>query len=116
MTFRTHVPRAAKRGLDALGMGAFGGLHRLCVHESNPNLVAHVASTLGASNVVHSISAEVGTLAAVSVFSLLEEALRSHGSHGEGDGGARDAIVCALIGETGNSVVAGHVALRFARA
>jgi hypothetical protein len=116
MTFRTHVPRAAKRGLDALGLGAFGGLHRLCVHESNPNLVAHVASTLGASDVVHSISAEVGTLAAVSAFSLLEEALRSHGSHGEGGSGARDAIVCALIGETGNSVVAGHVALRFARA
>ena len=28
----------------------------------------------------------------------------------------RDTIVFALIGETGNSVVAGHVSLRFARA
>jgi hypothetical protein len=61
---------------------------------------------------VHSICAKVGTLAGVSAFSLLDEALEAHR---DGGTSARDAIVCALIGEAGNSVVAGHVALRYAR-
>jgi 3-oxoacyl-[acyl-carrier-protein] synthase III len=112
MTFREHVPPAARRGLDALGMHSFRELHRVCVHESNPKLVAHVASKLEApADAVHSISAKVGTLAGVSAFSLLDEALEAHRVGGSL---ARDAIVCALIGETGNSVVAGHVSLRYA--
>jgi 3-oxoacyl-[acyl-carrier-protein] synthase III len=112
MTFREHVPAAARRGLDALGMHSFRDLHRVCVHESNPNLVAYVASKLEApADTVHSISAKVGTLAGVSAFSLLDEALEAHR---RGESPARDSIVCALIGETGNSVVAGHVSLRYA--
>ena len=113
-TFREHVPHAARRGLQALGMPSFRGLHRLCVHESNPKLVAHIASRLEApSDIVHSISAKVGTLAAVSAFSLLDEALEAHRAGGDPE---RDAIVCALIGEAGNSVVAGHLSLRYAQA
>jgi 3-oxoacyl-[acyl-carrier-protein] synthase III len=113
-TFREHVPQVAKHGLQALGMTSFRELHRLCVHESNPKLVAHIASGLEApAGVVHSISARVGTLAAVSAFTLLDEALAAHRA---GADPARDAIVCALIGETGNSVVAGHLALRYAHA
>jgi 3-oxoacyl-[acyl-carrier-protein] synthase III len=113
VTFREHVPTAARRGLDALGLRSFREVHRLCIHESNPNLVAHVASRLEApAGVVHSICAKVGTLAGVSAFSLLDEALDTHR---QGGPRASDAIVCALIGEAGNSVVAGHVALRFAR-
>jgi 3-oxoacyl-[acyl-carrier-protein] synthase III len=113
-TFREHVPQVAKRGLQALGMTSFRELHRLCVHESNPKLVAHIASRLEApSDIVHSISARVGTLAAVSAFTLLDEALAAHRA---GADPGRDAIVCALIGEAGNSVVAGHLALRYAQA
>jgi 3-oxoacyl-[acyl-carrier-protein] synthase III len=111
-TFREHVPLAARSGLEALGLGSFLDLHRLCIHESNPNLVAQVASRLEAPpNVVHSICAKVGTLAAVSAFSLLDEAFDTHRRGVQ----TSDAIVCALIGEAGNSVVAGHVALRYAR-
>ncbi len=62
---------------------------------------------------MHSISAKVGTLAAVSAFSLLDEALAAHRA---GVDPARDAIVRALIGEAGNSVVAGHLSLRYAQA
>jgi 3-oxoacyl-[acyl-carrier-protein] synthase III len=113
VTFREHVPTAARRGLDALGLRSFREVHRLCIHESNPNLVAYVASRLEAPpQAVHSICAKVGTLAGVSAFSLLDEALEAHR---DGGTSARDAIVCALIGEAGNSVVAGHVALRYAR-
>jgi 3-oxoacyl-[acyl-carrier-protein] synthase III len=111
-TYRTHVPLAAQRGLAALGLDDFDDLHRLCLHESNPNMVAAVAAELGASSqTVRSISATAGTLAGVSVFALLDEALRSHRE----TPGSRDAIVCALIGDVGGSVAAGHVSLRYHR-
>ena len=111
ITFREHVPRAAVRGLGALGLAGFSDLHRLCIHESNPNLVAHVAAKLDApDDRVHSLSPTVGTLAGVSAFSLLDEALNAF----QKSDTARDSIVCALIGESGNSVVAGHVSLRHA--
>lgn len=111
MTFREHVPRAAKRGLSALGDETFPRLHRLIIHESNPNLVSQVATKLTApAECVHSLSAKVGTLAGVSAFSLLDEALQAF----RPDRPERDSIVCALIGESGNSVVAGHIALRYA--
>lgn len=110
-TFRQHVPRAALRGLDALGLAGFRDLHRLCIHESNPNLVAQVAAKLEApDDRVHSLSPTVGTLAGVSAFSLLDEALSTFSKSPAN----RDSIVCALIGESGNSVVAGHVSLRHA--
>ena len=109
-TFREHVPRVARRGIEALGVDVTQ-LHRLCVHESNPNLVSQVAAKLQApASTVHSISPLVGTLAGVSAFSLLDEALRSYAAAPSEHG----AIVCALIGEAGNSVVAGHLALRHA--
>ncbi|AJF66602.1 hypothetical protein [Streptomyces vietnamensis] len=108
-TFRSSVPDAAREGLRQLGLKEADDLHRLCIHESNPFLVAAAAKDLEApSGLVHSLSAEVGTLGGVSVFSLLEEAIHTNqpASH------ARDGIVCALIGETGDAVVAGHLALR----
>ncbi|MCP2303385.1 hypothetical protein LV79_003090 [Actinokineospora globicatena] len=106
-TFRENVPDAARRGLRALGLTEFDELHRLCVHESNPNLVAAAAQELDVpAGLVHSVSAEVGTLAGVSAFSLLEEAFASH--HPDG----KDGVVAALIGETGHAVVVGHLALR----
>ncbi|MFB8118269.1 3-oxoacyl-[acyl-carrier-protein] synthase III C-terminal domain-containing protein [Streptomyces sp. NPDC055962] len=75
-----QVPRAAHRGLNALGRGTtFADLHRLCLHESNPRMLAEVATGLGAPDeTVHNISATVGTLAGVSAFTLLEEAFHSH--------------------------------------
>ncbi|MFI8813426.1 MULTISPECIES: hypothetical protein [unclassified Streptomyces] len=32
-TYRTHIPRAAHRGLLPLELGTFDDLHRLCLHE-----------------------------------------------------------------------------------
>jgi 3-oxoacyl-[acyl-carrier-protein] synthase III len=113
ITFREHVPRAAQRGLASLGMRGFGDLHRLCIHESNPRLVAYVQTALSVPpDCVHTVSAEVGTLAGVSAFSLLDEALSSFSPQTP----QRDKVVCALIGESGDSVVAGHIALRYAHA
>ncbi|MFG2226509.1 3-oxoacyl-[acyl-carrier-protein] synthase III C-terminal domain-containing protein [Streptomyces sp. NPDC048644] len=108
--YRSHVPLAARRGLAALGLDTFDDLHRLCLHESNPRMVAEVATELGApAPAVQSISSTVGTLAGVSVFALLDEALHSHSQTPD----ARDTIVCALIGDVGGSVAAGHVSLRY---
>ncbi|MFF9090973.1 hypothetical protein ACF1BE_32275 [Streptomyces sp. NPDC014991] len=108
-TFRTSIPGVAQQGLGALGLSSFDALHRLCVHESNPQLVAAVSRDLDTpDNLVHSISSQVGTLAGVSVFTLLEEAFRTHQQASD----PRDAIACALIGESGNAVIAGHLALR----
>ncbi|PJE95660.1 hypothetical protein CUT44_22095 [Streptomyces carminius] len=108
-TFRGHVPGVARQGLSALGLSTFDDLHRLCIHESNPNLVSGVVGELGVPpGLVHSISSHVGTLAGVSAFSLLDEALRTH----QQTPGARDSVVCALIGETCHAVIAGHLALR----
>ncbi|MEV0264655.1 3-oxoacyl-[acyl-carrier-protein] synthase III C-terminal domain-containing protein [Streptomyces sp. NPDC050617] len=111
-TYRTHVPLAAQRGLAALELDTFDELHRLCLHESNPRMLAEVAAELGApGTVVHSISSTVGTLAGVSVFALLDEALHSHRQTPN----ARDTIVCALIGDVGGSVSAGHASLRYSQ-
>ncbi|MGW0669737.1 3-oxoacyl-[acyl-carrier-protein] synthase III C-terminal domain-containing protein [Streptomyces sp. NPDC002746] len=109
-TYRTNIPRAAHRGLNALGQGTtFADLHRLCLHESNPRMLAEVATELGAPEAtVHSISATVGTLACVSAFTLLEEALHSHRNTPD----AADTVLCALIGDVAGSVAAGHITLR----
>ncbi|MET9977658.1 3-oxoacyl-[acyl-carrier-protein] synthase III C-terminal domain-containing protein [Streptomyces microflavus] len=109
-TYRTNIPRAAHRGLNALEPGTtFADLHRLCLHESNPRMLAEVANSLKAPDeTVHSISATVGTLACVSAFTLLEEALHSH--HPAPD--TPDTVLCALIGDVAGSVAAGHIALR----
>ncbi|MFL0028475.1 3-oxoacyl-[acyl-carrier-protein] synthase III C-terminal domain-containing protein [Streptomyces sp. NBUL23] len=109
-TYRTNVPLAAQRGLQALGDGSgFGDLHRLCLHESNPRMLTAVATGLGAPEAtVHSISATVGTLACVSVFTLLDEALHTH----RHTPNAPDGLVCALIGDVAGSVAAGHITLR----
>jgi 3-oxoacyl-[acyl-carrier-protein] synthase III len=111
-TYRTHIPLAAHRGLDALELDTFDDLHRLCLHESNPRMLAEVAAELGAPPAtVHSISDTVGSLAGVSVFALLDEALHAHRETPN----APDSIVCALIGDVGGSVAAGHVSLRYQR-
>ncbi|MER0430006.1 hypothetical protein [Streptomyces microflavus] len=84
-------------------------MHRLCLHESNPHMLAEVATGLGAPDeTVHSISATVGTLACVSAFTLLEEALQSHRTSPD----PADGLVCALIGDVAGSVAAGHITLR----
>ncbi|MEU8772079.1 hypothetical protein AB0C94_34720 [Streptomyces griseus] len=109
-TYRTHVPLAAHRGLAALGHSSFGELHRLCLHESNPRMLAETVAGLPApDHTVHSISATTGTLAGVSVFTLLDEALHTHRTTPH----ANNTLVCALIGDVGNSVSAGHLALRY---
>ncbi|WP_350241628.1 hypothetical protein [Streptomyces microflavus] len=72
-------------------------------------MLTAVATGLGAPEAtVHSISATVGTLACVSVFTLLDEALQSH----RDIPGAPDGLVCALIGDVAGSVAAGHITLR----
>jgi 3-oxoacyl-[acyl-carrier-protein] synthase III len=110
-TFRRNVPDIARNGLQALGLSEFEDLHRLCIHESNPNLVSAIAGELGVpAGIVHSISSQVGTLAGVSAFSLLDEAFQTH----EQTEDAHDSIACALIGENGQAVIAGHLALRHA--
>jgi 3-oxoacyl-[acyl-carrier-protein] synthase III len=111
-TYRTHVPQVARQGLAALGLGEFSELHRLCLHEANPNMVISVAAGLNAPcETVHGMASDTGSLAVVSVFSLLGEALQSHRETSQ----AQDNIVCALIGETGGSVSAGHISLRYQR-
>ncbi len=50
----------------------------------------------------------MGTLAGVSAFSLLDEALQSHQNAHD----PHDTIACALLGENGQAVTAGHLALR----
>ncbi|MFB7435245.1 3-oxoacyl-[acyl-carrier-protein] synthase III C-terminal domain-containing protein [Streptomyces microflavus] len=80
-------------------------MHRLCLHESNPRMLDAVATGLGAPDTtVHRISATVGTLACISVFILLDEALHTPNSP--------DALVCALIGDVAGSVAAIHMPLR----
>lgn len=110
-TYRTNVPLAAHRGLNALDPGTtFADLHRLCLHESNPRMLAEVATSLGAPDgTVHSISAKAGTLACVSAFTLLEEAFDSHRNTPDAAG----TVVCALIGDVAGSVAAGHITLRY---
>ncbi|MFB4426910.1 3-oxoacyl-[acyl-carrier-protein] synthase III C-terminal domain-containing protein [Streptomyces sp. QL37] len=110
-TYRTNIPLAAHRGLNALGRGTtVEDLHRLCLHESNPRMLAEVATRLGApEETVHSISATVGTLACVSAFTLLEEAFHSHRPTPPDTAAT---VVCALIGDVAGSVAAGHITLR----
>lgn len=56
---------------------------------------------------MHSISSPIGTLACVSAFTLLEEALHSYRNASD----AADAVVCALIGDVAGAVAAGHITL-----
>jgi 3-oxoacyl-[acyl-carrier-protein] synthase III len=99
------VPRHAESAVAALG--GPDRLHRLCLHESNPLLVQQVARQLGVpAGRVPTHSAEVGTLASVSAFTLLGEAVAAPPD------GAADGIACSLIGEAGGHLLAGHLCLR----
>ncbi|MFC8230250.1 3-oxoacyl-[acyl-carrier-protein] synthase III C-terminal domain-containing protein [Streptomyces sp. NPDC057287] len=111
---RTRTQPADRPSPAALGRGTtFADLHRLCLHESNPRMLAEVATGLGAPDeTVHTISATVGTLACVSAFTLLEEAFHSHRNTPD----AAATVVCALIGDVAGSVAAGHITLRHRKA
>jgi 3-oxoacyl-[acyl-carrier-protein] synthase III len=99
---RTYLEHVTRNAQDIIALS--GGVDRvshLCLHESNPKLVARVAENIGmpiAKTV--SVCKHTGSLAGVSIFSLLDTAFNSTcGS---------PLVAAAVIGEAGGVIRAGR--------
>ena len=82
-------------------------------HESNPKMIQYLRKFFNINSRKNvSISSKVGTLACVSSFTLLDRINYEKASRGFNKVSDKDKILLAAIGETGGSVIAGHMVLR----
>jgi predicted naringenin-chalcone synthase len=111
-TYMRGIKKYATRAIEwSQGLDS---LFQVCLHESNPKMIVEMRKQLGVpSEMVPSISAQVGTLACVSAFSLLDLAVKGFGQQTEAsiDHKQRSKIAIALIGEAGDKVIAGNICL-----
>ncbi|QJB37596.1 hypothetical protein HF324_06925 [Chitinophaga oryzae] len=92
--------------------GGLDHIFRICLHESNPGLLIRVADGAGIPHeMIPSTCAEIGTLAGVSSFLLLDivnrEFLRLRAEGKEVD----DKVVMASVGEGYSKMLSGYVCL-----
>jgi 3-oxoacyl-[acyl-carrier-protein] synthase III len=105
-TYLEHVTRNASEVIAAAG--GMDRLSHLCLHESNPKLVQRVATDLGVPmDRCPSISHQTGSLAGVSIFALLDNALNS-----PTDRTKTPYIGAAVIGEAGGVIRSGRFFLQ----
>lgn len=104
---QTYLRSVARLSREILAeCGGIDRLSHLCLHESNPRIVRRVADGLGVpQSKVPSISAQVGTLAGVSAFTLLARVARSTAEE------STQQVGMALIGEACGVVRAGKLVL-----
>ncbi|MBS0358940.1 MAG: hypothetical protein JSS53_06715 [Proteobacteria bacterium] len=111
-TYMRGVSKHAKIAIDLAG--GLDNIFRVCFHESNPMLLEKVSQSVGVNlNIVPTLSAEVGTLACVSSFTLLEKSTQEFkllASQGKPLLEAKK-LVFSIIGEAGGRVDVGHMVL-----
>ncbi len=104
---QNYLQWVTRHALDVIRLaGGVETLHRLCLHESNPLLVREVAGRVGIPlDCVPTVSADVGTLACVSAFTLLKSALEERRTD------RKSKVGCSLIGEAGGHLLSGYMCL-----
>ncbi|MBK6999603.1 MAG: hypothetical protein IPH35_06425 [Rhodoferax sp.] len=105
-TFLNNILRLVNTAIQDYGDKE--NIKTICIHESNPNMVRKVIRELGLNiNQVPLFSEDVGTLAGVSAFTLLDHAISQCGSTV-----TEKPITLSVIGEAGGRVTAGNIYLQ----
>lgn len=107
-TYMRGVSKHAKIAIDSAG--GLKDIFRVCFHESNPMLLEKVRKEAGVpSGLVPTLSADIGTLACVSSFTLLEKATQEFQKNSDND--SSNKLVFGIIGEACGRVDVGHMVL-----
>jgi 3-oxoacyl-[acyl-carrier-protein] synthase III len=110
-TYYNGITKALVEAIDV--SGGLDKLFRVCLHESNPRLLVKVSDATGVPpDMIPSTCAEIGTLAGVSSFLLLDIVNRDFSALYPGRRqGDNNKVVMASIGEGYSKMLSGYICL-----